>query len=233
MYRPSNTWRCPSWRTNVADAAARTATPGRERLPRLLFGTHNPAKVAYYRPVLEEIAVQVVSLRDLGTVEKPRENGATAEANAEIKANFYAALTGLPTFSEDEALYLDFLDEQHQPGPNVRRIDGREEADDDRLLAYWSGVVARVLPPLRTGRWHVACALADGNDELSAFALDFPIRFHSPPSSILIPGWPLGSLQGPIEHDRPWNDLAEDQREESLRKRQERLLAELMRQSAG
>ena len=107
----------------------RLATMG--HIEKLVIATRNPAKVEYFRQVLEGIVDEVLGLSDANILGKPEESGNTAEENAEIKARYYGGQTELPVFCEDEALYVDFLDKDHQPGTHVRRINGQDEATDD------------------------------------------------------------------------------------------------------
>ncbi|MDP3093787.1 MAG: non-canonical purine NTP pyrophosphatase [bacterium] len=181
-------------------------------MDKIVIATHNPAKKERFGQLLSMIVKAVLSLDDLGIKEKPFESGETAEDNAGIKARFYADKTGLPVLSEDEALYLDFLPQESQPGVHVRRIGGRDEVDDDRLLAYWQEIVSRVPDKKRTGRWHIAYCLATPEGKVKTASLDHPIVFFSPPSRIRVPGWPISSLQGPIGFNKPHSELTDSER---------------------
>ncbi len=122
----------------------------------LVIGTRNQAKHALYGRLLGTMGVESLGLGDFSIDGRPHESGLTAEENAALKARFYAAQTGLDAFAEDEALYVDFLPAEQQPGVHVGRIEGVDEADDDALLAHWENVVARVPEEQRTGHWHIA-----------------------------------------------------------------------------
>ncbi len=182
------------------------------KLSKVVVATRNPAKKDRYCSLLLGIADTVLSLEDLGINDKPNEFGSTAEENAEIKAKFYFKKTGLAVFSEDEALYVDFLPRERQPGVHVRRVEGKEEADDDKLLAYWEEMVSKAPKGKRTGKWRIAYCLTVPGNKTKTIALDHPILFFSPSSSIKKPGWPMSSLEGPAVFGKPESELTEEER---------------------
>jgi|SRR3989338_4495727 len=180
-------------------------------LAKVVIATHNPAKKTRYGRLLKDLAKEVISLADLDISEKPYESGQTAEENAEIKACYYANLTRLPAFSIDEAIYLNHLPPEKQPGIACRRIEGKEEASDDELLAYWEAVVASLPPDKRTGYWHTAYCLATPDGKMQTTAVNIPIMFFSPSSKIRIPGWPMSSLEGPVGFQKPHSEMTEEE----------------------
>ena len=183
-----------------------------KKFSKLVVATKNPAKTDYYRSILDEIADEVLSLNDFGSIEKPNESGSTAEENAEIKARYYAMKTGLPVFSEDEALEVDFLPESEQPGTHVRRINGHDEVDDDQLLKHWEEIISKVPEGKRTGRWHIAYSISLPDGQTHTVALDHSLVFFSPSSKIRVPGWPMSSLEGPVLFNKPHSELTEEER---------------------
>jgi XTP/dITP diphosphohydrolase len=185
-----------------------------KEIEKIVVASGNPAKVERFGRMLSQFTPEVVGLRDLGVDEKPEEHGNTAEENAEIKAKFYASKIGLLVFSEDEALYVDFLPEDKQPGVHVRRIDGKDEVDDEKLLEHWEEIVVKVPKEQRTGRWHIAYCIATPDGITKTVALDHPIIFFSPSSETKIPGWPMSSLEGPVDYAKPHSELTDKERKE-------------------
>jgi len=183
-------------------------------MKKIVIATRNPAKKERYGRLLSTVANTVLGLNDLDIKDKPDEFGKTAEENAEIKARFYLRKTGLPVFSEDEALYIDFLSPEKQPGVHVRRIEEKEAVDDNQLFIYWEKVISEVPEKKRTGRWHIAYCFATPEGKIRTVALEHPILFFSPPSRIRIPGWPMSSLEGPIKFGKPHSELTEIEREQ-------------------
>jgi len=181
-------------------------------LQQLVFASHNAGKIQRYRAIFADIADKTLSLAELGITNKPEEKGQTAEENAGIKARYYYNQTGLPTFSSDESLFVDFLPADKQPGVFVRRINGKNDASDDELFEYWHRIIPGISPANRTGFWHVAYAIALSEHNIVTVAHDHRVRFFDPPSEIRIGGWPMSSLEGPIEYNKPHSELTEVER---------------------
>lgn len=185
-----------------------------KRIKKLVVASGNPAKVKYYAGALADICHEVVGLKDLGIEGKPEETGQTAEENARLKLEFYRGLIpDLPLFCEDEALYVDFLPEERQPGVFVRRVNGLVEATDQELLDYWIGIVKGVPKERRTGRWHVAFALALPGSKIEIVSRDHPAVFFEEVSNNYHPGWPMNSIQGPARFGKPNADLNPEEQE--------------------
>jgi XTP/dITP diphosphohydrolase len=180
---------------------------------KILAATRNPSKVEYYRSILLEVAEEVISLKDLDIKGKPAETGDTAEANAVIKARYYSQLSTLPTFSEDEALFADFLPVEEQPGTHVRRIYGVDEVDDATLLKHWEKIIAKVPKNHRTGRWHIAYCVLTPDGKHKIVSMDHPLLFFSPSSKIRLPGWPMSSLEGSAYFGKPNSELTSEEKE--------------------
>lgn len=184
-----------------------------KEIEKIVIATKNPAKVERYAKILSQYANQVVGLQNVvGEMDKPEETGETAEENAEIKGRYYAEKTGALAFSEDEALYVDFLSDDKQPGVHVRRINGKDEIDDDQLLLYWEEIVAKVPEEERTGKWHIAYCIASPDGTVKTTSLEHPIVFFSPSSSVRIPGWPMSSLEGPSAFNKPHCEMTGEEK---------------------
>ena len=198
-------------------------------IDKIVVATQNPSKKERYWRILSGSVKELVTLSDLVITNKPEETGETAEENAEIKARFYAQKTRLPVFSEDAALYVDFLPLDQQPGVYVRRINGKDEVSDDELLDYWEKKVAQVPQEKRTGKWHTACCLAIPNGNMRIITVDYPLLFFSPSSKIRIPGWPMSSLEGSALIGKPHCEFSKEDQEIVDRKTEE-LIRENLRE---
>ena len=62
---------------------------------------------------------------NLGIVLEIEEDGTTAQENARKKSLLYARAVGQPVLSLDNALYLQGLSKDEQPGIHTRRIPGK------------------------------------------------------------------------------------------------------------
>ncbi len=103
---------------------------------RLLIGTGNVGKYKeIYRAIQTTLphTFHLCSLTDLKITDEPDETGKTFEENSRIKANFYTALSGLPTIADDGGLEIDALN--GEPGIHSRRWPGYK-ATDEELMAY-------------------------------------------------------------------------------------------------
>ncbi len=190
----------------------------------LILASHNPAKKKRYQKTLPDITI--LSLKDLNITQKAPETGVSAEENAQMKAKFYFNLIHKPVLAEDEALYVDFLSQERQPGVHVRRINGTDEASDDELLSYWEDLLKDIPLKKRTGKWHFAYAIQLSSDTVETFSVDYPYQFFSPTSSIRLPGYPMSSIGGSPLVGKPHSEytsedhkLVDAQTEEILRER--------------
>jgi XTP/dITP diphosphohydrolase len=76
---------------------------------RVVIATHNKGKLVEMRELLAPYGVVAVSADELNLPE-PEETGTTFAANALIKAEAAAQLSGLPAFADDSGLMIDVLD---------------------------------------------------------------------------------------------------------------------------
>jgi XTP/dITP diphosphohydrolase len=123
--------------------------------PRLLVATRSRHKLRELRELLDLPRAELVSPDDVGIDDEPEETGRTFEANARLKARWYARRSGLPTLADDSGLEVDALD--GGPGVRTRRFAGPTATDPEnnaKLLASLAG-----LPPGRRQARYV-CVLA-------------------------------------------------------------------------
>lgn len=144
------------------------------RIEELIVATGNPHKVEEIAQILGAIGVRVRSLKDVPggeAIEEPVEDGATFEANARIKALYYAEALGLregqACLADDSGLEVDVLD--GAPGVYSARYAGvgdsrpeRDGANNAKLLDALKGVPREE----RTARFVCAVCVADGSGVL-------------------------------------------------------------------
>ena len=182
----------------------------------ILVGTTNPSKAAYFKDLLSGCDVRFVTLRDLGIMDEPQENGATPEENARIKAAFYGKYAQY-VLCADSGLYFDALDltDPRQPGLNIRTPGGCARLNDEEMIAHYAQLVhnlgGKVLAYYLNG---VAIQLGGAvsgfqwtreEAKLGAFyMLDTPCEARNP-------GWPLDSLSVGMDGvwftDPKWEDV--------------------------
>ena len=101
----------------------------RKPLPKLLLATTNVGKIREYTAMLDDLPLQVVTLKGAGIATEIEETGATIRENAIIKAEAYARLSGLPTLADDSGLEVDALG--GEPGVRSARY-GDKQTDKER-----------------------------------------------------------------------------------------------------
>lgn len=108
---------------------------------KLVLATHNEHKVTELSRMLEDLDVEVLSVRDLPDLPDVVEDGETLEANAVKKASAISSATGLPALADDTGLEVEPLD--GEPGVFSARYAGPDATYDDnnrKLLAALEGV---------------------------------------------------------------------------------------------
>lgn len=100
-------------------------------MKKLLIGSHNPAKVKFFKMFLADLGFKIVSLDDLKIKKDVKENGQTFLDNTIKKVNCYSKLTGLPTIADDGGLEIDYLN--GAPGVKSRRWQGWTMSDQEMI----------------------------------------------------------------------------------------------------
>jgi XTP/dITP diphosphohydrolase len=100
------------------------------RLDELLIGTSNPGKVKEIQACLNELSLRLRVLSDYPDLPPPAETGATYVENAIIKAQAYAAQTGLCALADDSGLEVVALG--GAPGLTSARFGGPTLTDSER-----------------------------------------------------------------------------------------------------
>ena len=92
---------------------------------KLLIATTNPAKQAELTAGVMEHAphVEILTLDDFPEAPEPEETGETFLENAQIKAEYYGDLFGVPTLADDGGFAIDILG--GEPGVKAKRWLGR------------------------------------------------------------------------------------------------------------
>ena len=120
----------------------------------LVFATGNPNKVQEIRALLDGLAYDVTTMKEIGFHEDIPETGETLSENAIIKAKYMFEKTGQNIIAEDTGLVVDALN--GEPGVRTARYAG-EDKDPDKnmnlLLRNLKGTENR------SARFHTVIAL--------------------------------------------------------------------------
>ena len=161
----------------------------------ITFGTTNEAKMLQVRGALAPAGISVEGIKDKSLLPKVDEDGITASENARKKSLAYAKALGKTIFSMDNALYFEGLPFEKQPGLSVRRINNfQERPTDEQLLEYYSKLIEKLGGKIG-GYWEFAICIANPQGKYKETIIKSPRIFVSKPSSTMVPGYPLESIQ--------------------------------------
>ena len=166
---------------------------------KVLIGTTNPSKVKRFAELLGGHNVEFYTLKDLGIEAEPEEMGTTPEENAVIKARFYGQYFDR-VICNDSGLYFDDLpmEDDRQPGLNIRTPGGCERLDDEEMIAYYTKLIkslgGKVLAYYLDGiavynQGKISSYMENGEAtrESAFYMIDQPSEYRHP-------GWPLDSI---------------------------------------
>lgn len=179
----------------------------------LIIGTSNPAKIGMVQSALLPLDIKVRGTKALGLSLNIIEGGQTAQENARKKSLAYAEALGRLVLSIDNALYLEGLPNEEQPGINTRKVAGMEgRASDQALLDHYSKVIER-LGGETNGHWEFAVCIADGDGRVFEKTIISPRRFVATPSSQIMPGYPLESLQIDLDSGKYISEMNDEEQD--------------------
>ena len=114
---------------------------------KVLLGTTNPSKVKRFSKLLENCDIEFITLKDLEIEDEPDETGKTPEENAICKAGYYGKYFDL-VICNDSGLYFEelSLEDERQPGLNVRTPMGMNRLSDEEMIEYYSNLISTALP---------------------------------------------------------------------------------------
>ena len=127
----------------------------------VLLATTNLDKVREVRALLRDVPVHLRTLADLPPMAEPEETGETFEANARLKARYYAAAASGLVVSEDSGLEIDAL--QGDPGVRSARYLSPHAAYGERFADLFRRLDG-VPDAQRTARFVCALAVVEGGE---------------------------------------------------------------------
>ena len=128
-------------------------------IDKIIFATGNEGKMKEIRLILEDLGVEILSLKDTGIAFDIEENGETFEENAVIKAKAVMQETGALVLADDSGLEIDYL--HGEPGvysarylgedtsyriKNQNLIERLEGVPDEKRTARFVCVIAAAFP---------------------------------------------------------------------------------------
>lgn len=126
---------------------------------RIIFATGNEGKMREIRMIMEDLGLEILSMKEAGLWAEVDENGTTFEENAVIKAKGIAAICQDIVLADDSGLEIDALNKE--PGvysarymgedtsyriKNQNLIDRLEGVPEEERTARFVCAIAAVLP---------------------------------------------------------------------------------------
>jgi XTP/dITP diphosphohydrolase len=130
---------------------------------KLLLATGNPGKAREFMALLQDIAIEVVTLRGIDLKLEVKEVGKTYAENAALKALAYGRASGLLTLGDDSGLEVEALG--GAPGLYSARYVPLQAATDADRRAYLLGQLRGLSRPWHA-RFHCTVALASPTGEV-------------------------------------------------------------------
>lgn len=184
-----------------------------------LLATTNKAKIKRYGGKLIENNIDFVTLNDLGIELDVDENGNNPTENAIIKAKAYHEATKMPTIAIDEALFLNNVPDEIQPGTHVRRVNGKRLNDKEMVEHYISLVNKYGTDGELQGYFKKAVAIINEND-IFTFEYKTNRKFSNKQSSVINEGYPLSSIQIVEQFGKFKSELTKEEDEQILQTEQ-------------
>jgi len=175
----------------------------------LVYGTTNKGKIGFMKKRAERAGIEILSLDDVGAPKLDIvECGNSPLENARIKAKAYYDALKKPVFSCDSGLYIDELDDDRQPGLNVRGVN--DDMTDDDALAYYSGIADEFGGKITARYVNAICLVYDENRIFEHMGNDIasePFHFVSKPHKKRDEGFPLDCISVHIESGKYYYDI--------------------------
>ena len=132
---------------------------------RIIFATGNEGKMREIRMIMEDLGLEILSMKEAGLYADVDENGTTFEENAVIKAKGIATLCDDIVLADDSGLEIDALNKE--PGVYSARYMGEDTSytiKNRNLVERLNGVPDEK----RTARFvcAIAAAMPDGSCEV-------------------------------------------------------------------
>lgn len=178
----------------------------------VLFATHNKSKLKHYKSELENFGINVLSLDDLGINIDVKESSLDTRENAIKKATEYYRIAKIPTVSVDDGLIFENVPDDLQPGPYVRRIDGKNASSDDELLEHYVKIVNEYGTNGKlNGKWVKGIAIVKSEKDIKSLSFNVEKTFVNEVSNKRNEGYPLDSMSITPYFNKYTVDLTEEE----------------------
>ena len=144
---------------------------------KVIFATSNEGKMKEVRSILEDLGMEVLSMKEAGLQVAVVEDGSTFEENAVIKATEIQKMCGEIVLADDSGLEIDYLNKE--PGIYSARYMGEDTSyaiKNQNLIDRLEGVEDEK----RTARFvcAIAAAFPDGTVEVTRGTIEGRIGYE-------------------------------------------------------
>lgn len=136
----------------------------------ILVATGNAGKIAELKKLLNDLPLELLSLKDFPDVAEVAEIGSNFAENARLKAQGYARQTGFLSLADDSGLEVSALG--GAPGVFSARYAGEDVSDRVRMAKLLEEI-RRSGSENRSARFVCAMALAGKNGEIMHFVEEY------------------------------------------------------------
>ena len=146
-------------------------------MKKIIFATGNEGKMREVRMILQDLGVEILSLKEAGIAADVEENGTTFEENAVIKATEIMKMCGEIVLADDSGLEVDALNKE--PGIYSARYMGEDTSyriKNANLIQRLAGVPVEK----RTARFvcAIAAAFPDGSTVIRRGVIEGKIGYE-------------------------------------------------------
>lgn len=177
----------------------------------ILFATGNESKGKRFKKGLLEYDIKTLTLKDVNIKLNVDENGTNTIENARIKARECYRLTNKASMGMDDALYLEGVPDDKQPGLFVRRNNGKTLNDVEMIEYYLSLVKKYGKNGILNAKWIYGMVVI--NDKGEEFTYNWEknnIYMVDTVSNIVNTGYPLNSITKYKKIDKYLTDVTEE-----------------------
>jgi len=160
-------------------------------MKKILIATTNKGKLHELSLFLEDVQVQLVSLRDVGITDEPEETGKDYTENSQLKALFYSKKSGLPAIADDGGLEIMALD--GAPGLRSHRWLGPETTEED-IIAHMKKVAKTLPDDNRQAFFKTVVSLGFPDGVVKSFSGSVEGIIAKEPAEKYEPGYPYRSF---------------------------------------
>ena len=178
----------------------------------IIIASTNPAKIFQIKSALKLVGVEARgSEKELPEV---IEDGKTLVENAIKKAESAAKFLNKTVLAMDNGLYFDSLEDNQQPGPNVRRIPTviDRRPSDEEVLEYYSKLI-KSLGKNNGGAFRYGVCAATAKGKIWTTQIPSKRVFTAIPCQERVNGYPIESLSIDPKSGKYIAQMSEEEKE--------------------